>query len=78
MVQGFDLALFSERTGLPKAVLEQPLQQALQLGLISIEQERVQPTARGLQFHNDLQALFLDIDCSSIEPEQADILHYQP
>ncbi len=78
LVQGFDLALFSERTALPKGILDEPLFRAQELGLIDLVQQRVQPTTRGLQFHNDLQALFLDIDCDGVTPNQADIFRHQP
>jgi oxygen-independent coproporphyrinogen-3 oxidase len=56
---GFELALFSERTGLPPGALEPGLARAEQLGLIARSLTRVQPTPRGLDFLSDLQALFL-------------------
>ncbi len=57
--QGFELQRFSERTGLPPTVLQQALEQAQARGLIEADLLRVRPTARGLDFLNDLQALFL-------------------
>ncbi len=57
--EGFELQRFVDRTGLPPAVLQQPLQQAQAAGLIEVDLNRVRPTVRGLDFLNDLQALFL-------------------
>ncbi len=62
LVDGFELALFSERCGLAQSTLQAPLLQAQQMDLISVENGRLKPTTRGLQFHNDLQAFFLDVD----------------
>jgi oxygen-independent coproporphyrinogen-3 oxidase len=62
--QGFEMARFCERTGLPPSALEPALGQAQQRGLI----ERidlagsVRPTALGFDFLSDLQALFLADD----------------
>jgi len=57
--EGFSLALFTERTGLPVTVIEQPLQQAEQRGLIERVPGHVRPTQRGFDFLSDLQQLFL-------------------
>jgi len=56
---GFDLNLFGERTGLPLSAIGAPLELAQQQGLLSLDDGRVRPTARGFDFLNDLQALFL-------------------
>jgi putative oxygen-independent coproporphyrinogen III oxidase len=56
---GFELARFTERTGLPLSAAEGPLAQAEQRGLIGRDLVRVWPTARGFDFLSDLQALFL-------------------
>ena len=56
---GFLLADFSERTGLPVTVLQSALSRAEEKGLISRDLHRVVPTARGFDFLSDLQALFL-------------------
>ena len=56
---GFLLADFSERTGLPVTVLQSALSRAEEKGLISRDLQRVMPTARGFDFLSDLQALFL-------------------
>ena len=56
---GFLLADFSERTGLPVTVLQSALVRAEEKGLISRDLQRVVPTTRGFDFLSDLQALFL-------------------
>jgi putative oxygen-independent coproporphyrinogen III oxidase len=56
---GFALAQFSERTGLPLTAIAQPLQEAERLGLVERDLARVRPTTRGFDFLSDLQALFL-------------------
>ena len=57
--EGFELARFSERTGLPRSALQAGLLEAEQRGLIERDLVRAWPTARGFDFLNDLQALFL-------------------
>lgn len=57
--EGFELARFSERTGLPLSAIQRPLQEAEQRGLIERDWQWVKPTARGFDFLNDLQSLFL-------------------
>lgn len=62
--EGFELALFSERTGLPPSAIAEPLEQALSRGLLQRLEGGpggtvLRPTARGFDFLSDLQALFL-------------------
>jgi putative oxygen-independent coproporphyrinogen III oxidase len=57
--EGFELALFRDRTGLPVSTLETALQQAEQRGLIERDLNHLRPTARGFDFLSDLQGLFL-------------------
>jgi oxygen-independent coproporphyrinogen-3 oxidase len=61
--EGFELSLFSERCGLPLSAIEPGLAQAVARGLIERAgapgAERVWPSARGFDFLNDLQSLFL-------------------
>jgi len=59
LAQGFELALFTERTGLPMTAIAPALEAAQQQGLLSVDHQRARPTARGFDFLNDLQALFL-------------------
>jgi putative oxygen-independent coproporphyrinogen III oxidase len=56
---GFELARFAERTGLPLTTITRPLERAESRGLIERDLLRVRPTARGFDFLSDLQALFL-------------------
>lgn len=57
--EGFALARFTERTGLPLSVIAAPLAEAERRGLIARDAARVWPTPRGFDFLSDLQALFL-------------------
>ncbi|HEX5373659.1 MAG TPA: radical SAM family heme chaperone HemW [Aquabacterium sp.] len=57
---GFELNRFAERTGLSVTAIAQPLAEAEAKGLIERDLHRVWPTARGLDFLSDLQALFLN------------------
>ncbi len=57
--EGFELARFTERTGLSLAALATGLDAAERQGLIGCDFTRVWPTERGFDFLNDLQALFL-------------------
>jgi oxygen-independent coproporphyrinogen-3 oxidase len=59
LVDGFELARFVERTGLPPGTLDRPLDTAEARGLIVRDAVRVRPTPRGLDFLSDLQGLFL-------------------
>jgi putative oxygen-independent coproporphyrinogen III oxidase len=56
---GFELARFTERTGLSLAALAPGLDAAERQGLIARDFTRAWPTARGFDFLSDLQALFL-------------------
>lgn len=62
LVQGVPKNLFSERTGLALSILQTPLKKALELDLLNEDPALIQPSSRGLQFLNDLQGLFLQID----------------
>ena len=59
LVDGFELARFAERTGLPLSAIARPLEEAERRGLVTRDLHRVRPTARGFDFLNDLLALFL-------------------
>jgi oxygen-independent coproporphyrinogen-3 oxidase len=56
---GFELARFTERTGLPLTAIEKALAQAQAQGLIERDLSQVRPTVRGFDFLSDLQGLFL-------------------
>ena len=59
LIDGFELRLFAERTGLPVHVLRKPLEAAERSGLIERDHVRVRPTPRGQRFLNDLLQIFL-------------------
>ena len=61
--EGFDLRLFSERTGLPISTVSAPIEVARARGWLDVGDDgRVVPTARGFDWLSDLQALFLPDD----------------
>ena len=47
--EGFELARFAERTGLPLGAIEAPLAEAERRGLVERDLQRVRPTERGLR-----------------------------
>ena len=57
--EGFALARFAERTGLPITAIARPLEEAERRGLVERDLQHVRPTARGFDFLNDLLELFL-------------------
>jgi putative oxygen-independent coproporphyrinogen III oxidase len=57
--EGFDLALYAERTGQPLSTIAAELDRAEAQGLIEREHDHVRPTARGFDFLSDLQQAFL-------------------
>jgi putative oxygen-independent coproporphyrinogen III oxidase len=57
--EGFELAQFMERTGLPRSSLQAGLNQAQARGLIELNGEHARPTERGFDFLSDLMELFL-------------------
>jgi putative oxygen-independent coproporphyrinogen III oxidase len=60
---GFDLDLFTERTGLPQSAIAKGLAQAEAKQLIARNPQNAKnlyPTERGFDFLNDLQSLFLN------------------
>ncbi|WP_178862885.1 radical SAM family heme chaperone HemW [Thiomicrorhabdus cannonii] len=56
---GFELDLFALRTGLPLNTLDAALQTLMQNAWATVEKGRLQLTARGQQYLNDVVALFL-------------------
>ncbi|MGA0865323.1 MAG: radical SAM family heme chaperone HemW [Burkholderiaceae bacterium] len=59
LVEGFSPALYRERTGLPLETVLPGVQQAVAKGLLSADVSCWRPSAKGLDFLNDLQELFL-------------------
>lgn len=59
LVEGVDSELFQQRCGLPISYIETTLQQAEAQGLIDWGLKQIKPTETGLQYLNNLTALFL-------------------
>ncbi len=59
LVEGVPATLFEERTGLLLATLEPALNRAKARGLLETDLDRLQPTATGLRFLNDLLQEFM-------------------
>jgi len=59
LTEGFELARYTERTGLSIATIQQGLERAEREGLLARDFVRAWPTARGLDFLSDLQGMFL-------------------
>ena len=59
LADGFELQQFAERTGLGLSAIAAALDEAERQGLLQRSLTHAQPTARGFDFLNDLQALFL-------------------
>jgi len=60
LVEGFPLAQFEARTGLPRDAIAAPLARATASGWLQVDGDHVVPTALGRRFGNDVIALFLD------------------
>ena len=56
---GFALALFGERTGLPVSAIAAGLRAGQERGLLEADLLHVRPTPRGFDFLNDVHSLFL-------------------
>lgn len=57
--EGFELAQFTDRTGLPLSAIAAALDEAEHRGLLQRDLVRAWPTTRGFDFLSDLQGLFL-------------------
>ena len=73
LVDGFDRALFTERSGLNPRILSPALERAFKLGLLLDSGGTIKPTELGLQFHNNLQSLFLDLDTPTVHSTEPEI-----
>jgi len=65
--EGFELARFTERTGLPLSAVQVALAEAERQGLVGRDAQRVWPSPRGFDFLNDLQALFLPAERAAVK-----------
>jgi oxygen-independent coproporphyrinogen-3 oxidase len=59
LAEGFPVAMFAERTGMPITAAERALAQAEARGLVERDHARIRPTALGRRYLNDLLELFL-------------------
>ncbi len=59
LTQGFPVALFQERTGLPISVVDDALAEAQKKGLIERDHLQIRPTPMGQRYLNELLQLFL-------------------
>jgi oxygen-independent coproporphyrinogen-3 oxidase len=59
LAEGFPVAMFAERTGMPITAAERALAQAEARGLLERDHARIRPTALGRRYLNDLLGLFL-------------------
>jgi oxygen-independent coproporphyrinogen-3 oxidase len=57
--EGFDAALFTERTSLPLLAIRRELEEAEQRGLLRRDLHKIAPTPQGQRFLNDLLEIFL-------------------
>jgi putative oxygen-independent coproporphyrinogen III oxidase len=65
LVEGFEVSLFSQRTGLQIHLVENQLEAAEKQGLLSRDWKRIRPTTRGRHFLNELLEAFLPDRASS-------------
>ncbi|MBL1319470.1 MAG: oxygen-independent coproporphyrinogen III oxidase-like protein [Methylophaga sp.] len=61
LTDGFPTSLFYQHAGLPISHINSALQQAEQLGLITHDIHRIQPTEKGQRYLNSLVELFLPV-----------------
>jgi putative oxygen-independent coproporphyrinogen III oxidase len=59
LTQGFETSLFAAHTGQPITLIEKPLRQAEESGLITWTTDEIKPTVKGQRFLDDLVALFI-------------------
>ena len=59
LVEGFEVPLFNQRTGLPISIVDSRLAEAESKGLLTRDWKRVRPTERGRHFLNELLGAFL-------------------
>jgi oxygen-independent coproporphyrinogen-3 oxidase len=61
LTEGFPLALFTKRTGLPLQHIEKSVLAGRQDGLLEVTNGQLRPTLQGRHFLNRLISLFLDV-----------------
>jgi putative oxygen-independent coproporphyrinogen III oxidase len=59
LIEGFPVALFTERTGLPLTTVIKQLEEAEKKGLLQRDWQRIRPSVRGRRFLNELLQSFM-------------------
>ena len=59
LIGGFNPELYESRTGQSVKLLSEQMREAVSLGLLDVQANKIKPTRKGLSFLNDLQAIFL-------------------
>jgi oxygen-independent coproporphyrinogen-3 oxidase len=59
LVEGFEMRLFPERTGLPLTLIQDELNEGERRQLLTRDWQRIRPTERGQRFLNELLEVFL-------------------
>jgi len=59
LVEGFELAYFERRCGLPASAISPQLHTAISNGWLTIDNTRIRPTELGQRFTNDVVSLFM-------------------
>jgi coproporphyrinogen III oxidase-like Fe-S oxidoreductase len=62
LIEGFPIALFTQRTGLSISVVEPQLRAAESAGLLERDHANIRPSAKGQRFLNDLLEGFLSAE----------------
>lgn len=78
LTTGFKVDLLTTSTGISFSELLPAIQKAVQLDLLHFDSGHICPTDRGFQYHNDLQAIFLDLDITNNQPlfsSEKEIIH---
>ena len=60
LIGGFNPELYESRTGQSVKLLSEQMREAVSLGLLDVQTNKIKPTRKGLSFLNDLQAIFLE------------------
>jgi len=60
LIGGFNPELYESRTGQSVKLLSEQMREAVSLGLLDVQANKIKPTRKGLSFLNDLQAIFLE------------------
>jgi putative oxygen-independent coproporphyrinogen III oxidase len=71
LIEGFPVALFAQRTGLPITVIDRQLNEAQSAGLLERDHAMIRPTQKGQRFLNDLLEPFLPAPARDTRPAAA-------